>query len=103
MERWDGVRWRRLTGAGSLGFGCHSAVILVLAASSASSAWIFPAVTEFGGVMTFNTAERWNGRELAIDRFPVKLAVSAAVALSQRNVWAFGQVSQGAKSGPVRH
>ena len=97
MERWDGVRWRRLTGAGSLGFGLPLGNP-VLAASSARSAWIFPAVTEFSG--TYNTAERWNGRSWRVIRFPVKLAVDAAVALSQRNVWAFGQVSRGAKSVP---
>lgn len=97
VERWDGVRWRRLTGAGSLGFGLPLGNP-VLAASSARSAWIFPAVTEFSG--TYNTAERWNGRSWRVIRFPVKLAVDAAVALSQRNVWAFGQVSRGAKSVP---
>lgn len=71
----------------SLGFN-----VAPVAASSATNAWIFPAL--FGHIrnsfFAYNYALQWNGRIWRASKFPRKLIVQSAAAFSRTDAWAFG-------------
>jgi len=92
LEHWNGTAWRRIPVPRGVVDGSVGSFSEPIAATSASDAWIFPAVPTHIGLsfFTYNDALRWNGSGWQKSVFPVKLIVSTAVAFSPSNAWAFG-------------
>ena len=86
VERWNGTAWQTVPGAGRLaGAGFSSAVV---AADSATDAWVFAQTTQGAADVTY--ALRWHHGRWARSKFAPWQLVTSAVALSPTDVWAFG-------------
>jgi hypothetical protein len=90
VRHWDGNAWR--TVAPPTGF--VNSASLTVAASSASSAWVFGTQ---GTSTPSSFALHWTGRAWAAPfRFPAKTEITTAVTPARGGVWAFGHLNRSA-------
>lgn len=93
VVHWNGRRWRHIPVSARL--AGVQAFPLLLTASSATNAWIFPETEQFPGGCrcSYFFAARWNGRKWRTSRFPAKIFVVSAATFSPADTWAFGWTS----------
>jgi hypothetical protein len=86
VDRWNGTAWRGISAPSDVPASVGSAVV---AASSASNAWVFAGIS--GGV-DYTDALHWTGGAWATTtQFPAWVGITSAVAPSRTDAWAFGQ------------
>src|ERR1019366_8216260 len=86
VDRWNGTAWRGISAPSDVPASVGSAVV---AASSASNAWVCAGIS--GGV-DYPDALHWTGGAWATTtQFPAWVGITSAVAPSRTDAWAFGQ------------
>lgn len=90
IDHWDGAKWMRAPSANPVPGG---AILLGVAATSASDAWAVGIDTDF--VTSFeNVIEHWNGSTWTLSRSPVQDGdLNAVAATSPSNAWAVGSTT----------
>jgi hypothetical protein len=91
VEHWSGVGWRQVP----VPRGVLVRPVLVtapVAASSATDAWIFPAVPASLPMLIYDYALHWDGAAWRRSAFPAHLTVTFAEAFGEADVWAFGGI-----------
>jgi hypothetical protein len=92
VEHWDGMSWREVPVPDGVLVRPPSLVSAPVAASSATDAWIFPAVPASLPMSVYDYALHWNGTAWRRSAFPAHLTVTFAAAFGEADVWAFGGI-----------
>jgi hypothetical protein len=88
VDRWNGTAWRRISAPSDVPASIGSAVV---AASSASNAWVFAGISGSAG---HTDVLHWTGHAWgSTTQFPDLSAITTAVAPSPTDAWAFGQIT----------
>lgn len=90
VHHWNGTRWRIVRAPGAM----FTDEGVVMAASSATNAWIFTYTRPAVG-MPYSVAWNWNGSGWRQSRLPAGVAILAATASGSADGWAFGELDSG--------